>query len=323
MSQLTKDQLGQAATSGSGGRARRNIAVPIALQFTAMVGLGALLFPSAANWFAVVNHNADISGYVQQLEHIPTVEQREALAIAQQYNEHLPPGMLQDPYESSGAVREQQEGSAYHEYLHVLPTSENGVIGQLTYPQLGLSVPMFTGISDDILSRGAGHIYGSSLPVGGPSTHAVLTAHSGLMHTKLFSDLPDAQLGDTFQINILGETHTYRVDQLETVLPEQTENLRIVPGEDYVTLITCTPIGVNSHRLLVRGERVPTPASASEQVLAGDGVAAGFPWWAAGFLAGSAAVAFLLFRPRRKPAPALHSRTATSFPDHPEHEVKP
>ena len=136
----------------------------------------------------------------------------------------------------------------------------------------------------------------------------MLTSHSGLLNATLFTPLPKAKVGDTFNLTVLGEQHYYQVDGIETVEPFITDSLRVVAGEDRVTLITCTPIGVNSHRLLVHAHRVDGPASESgTRTIAGDGKTAGFPWWAVWFVGGSAAVGYLLFKPPRAPRRAAGS----------------
>ena len=274
---------------------------PVLLQLLAMIGIGALLYASAADWFSRLNHNAEVSGYVEAVERLPDADRLSALNIARDYNSHMPQGVLRDPF--SQTASDDADAAAYAAYEQVLTVSDNGVIGELRYPRLGIGLPVYHGTSDAVISKGVGHLYGSSLPVGGPSTHSVLTAHSGLVHASLFTPLPEAQIGDNFEITVLGETHHYRVDQIETVAPDHTGALRIVPGSDYVTLITCTPIGINSHRVLVRGERIPSPAAAGRQVIAGDGRTAGFPWWAVGFAAGSAGAAYFIFAPPRRSAP--------------------
>ncbi|MHA3683370.1 class C sortase [Leucobacter sp. HY1908] len=282
-------------------RVRRRLAVPIALQLLAMAGIGALVYSSAADWFATINHNAEVSGYTESVNKAPSQDLEHARTIAQNYNEHMPQGTLRDPY-TTPAPSEQgdEDGDAYALYEELLRVQGTTVMGELTYPRLGIGLPVYHGTSDDVLTKGAGHLYGSSLPIGGPSTHSVLTSHSGLVHANLFTDLPKAKIGDTFTVQVLGETHWYKVDQIDTVLPEETEGLRIVDGHDYVTLITCTPTGINSHRLLVRGERIAPPAESSgREAIAGDGKHAGIPWWVLIFTGGSAATAYLLFAPPR------------------------
>lgn len=295
-----------APQAGAPKTAKTSRRTPILLQVVAMIGIGALCYAPAADWFATLGHNAEISGYVNEVESIPTAEREAQLAAARDYNALMPQGMIRDPYGPQAHDSENADltaDSAYHAYEQVLRVNDNGVMGELSYPELGIGLPIYHGTSESVISRGIGHLYGSSLPVGGASTHSLLTAHSGLVHASLFTQLPNAELGDTFTISVMGETHYYRVDSIETILPEQTETLRIVPGQDYVTLITCTPIGVNSHRLLVRGERVDAPEGAGQLAIAGDGRTAGIAWWAVGFLGGSAAVALLLFAPPRKRNP--------------------
>lgn len=282
---------------------------PALLQVTAMIGIGALLYPSAADWFATLGHDAEISGYVREADQLPDALRLEKLDTARDYNAHIPAGTLSDPYAVDTDDAALRSDAAYQSYAEVLRVSDSGVIGELRYPGLGIFLPVYHGTSDEVLSKGVGHLYGSSLPVGGPSTHSVLTSHSGLVNASLFTPLVGAEIGDTFQVTVLGETHYYRVDRLETIEPFVTDALDIALGADYVTLITCTPIGINSHRLLVRGTRIPSPEVASEErVLAGDGRTAGFPWWIVGFAGGSAAVAYLLFwsgKPRRAGAHVL------------------
>lgn len=299
MQQSTLERPADGGASGSAPAPRRR-GVPIALQVLAMIGIGALLYPSAADWFATLRHDAEVSGYVDLVDALPDAEREAKLEAARQYNAHMPAGVLRDPYSADGAEEANAEDPAYRAYEQVLRVSDSGVIGELLYPRLGIGLPVYHGTAEPVLSAGAGHLYGSSLPVGGPSTHAVLTSHSGLVRASLFTPLPQARIGDAFQVTVLGETHHYEVDAITTVLPEHTEDLRIVDGADYVTLITCTPIGVNSHRLLVRGVRVPDPGTAGDRALAGDGRTAGFPWWAAGFIGGSAVTAYLLFAPPRR-----------------------
>ncbi|MBK0420128.1 class C sortase [Leucobacter sp. CSA1] len=263
-----------------------------------MAGLAILLYPAAANWFSARNHNNEIAGYTQGVADLPEAERQRELRLAEDYNARMPQGPLRDPYSSAPAT-ETEESAAYASYERLLGVSDSGVIGSLSYPEVGITLPVYHGTSDEVISKGAGHLYGSSLPVGGPSTHSVLTAHSGLASAKLFTDLHRSETGQLFSVEVLGEKHYYRVDSIVTVRPEDTRSLRIVAGEDYVTLITCTPIGVNSHRLLVRGVRVPPPESGREQ-LRGDEVSAGFPWWALALVGGSAASGVVLFRPRRR-----------------------
>lgn len=296
---------GQASTSPtstsqtSTGRAkRRQLRLSVALQLVAMVAIGLLVYPEAASWIARIGHNAEISGYVKQVDATPPEERKRILDAAYAYNDELEPGPLTDPYTSVNED-EAMRSDLFLAYEEMLRVSGTDAIGTINYPRLDIGLPAYHGTSDEVISKGAGHMYGTSLPIGGPSTRSVLTAHSGLPHSKLFTKLPQAKVGDTFWISVLGEDHHYRVEKTETVLPDDTRSLEIREGEDWVTLFTCTPIGVNSHRFMVHGVRLPDSEATRNETLGGDGVGLGFPWWAAWFVGGSGAVALLLFSPAR------------------------
>ena len=283
-------------------RSRGQFAVSGALQLLAMAAIGMLVYPDAASWVARIGHNSEISGYVEQVAATAPAERQRILDAAYAYNDELEPGPLTDPYISVNED-EAERSDLYLAYEEMLRVSGTDAIGTINYPRLDISLPAYHGTSDEVISKGAGHMYGTSLPIGGPSTRSVLTAHSGLPHSKLFTELPKAQIGDTFWISVLGEDHHYRVERTETVLPTETESLEIREGEDWVTLFTCTPIGVNSHRFMVHAVRLPDSEVDATAALDGDGVELGFPWWAVWFIGGSAAVGWLLFAPpKRKPA---------------------
>lgn len=145
------------------------------------------------------------------------------------------------------------------EYESLLDAGKDGVMGYVEVPSVGVSIPVYHYASEASLSKGLGHLYGSSLPVGGKNTHAVITGHRGLPSSRLFTDLDKVKKGDTFRVHVLNRDLYYRVDQIRTVLPDDTDDLAIREGEDLCTLLTCTPYGVNDHRLLVRGTRIPAP----------------------------------------------------------------
>lgn len=278
---------------------KQRLASNIALQVFAMFGIGLLIYPDGADWVNSLGHNSEISGYTRQIENTLPEERQRILDVAYNYNDQLEPGPLTDPYlsEAEDALVGSEVYKAYEEMLRVSGTD---AIGTLNYPDANIALPMYHGTSDEVISKGIGHLYGTSLPVGGPSTRAVVTAHSGLPHAKLFTELHDAQVGDIFWFSVLGEEHYYEVRELETVLPNETDSFQIIEGEDWVTLFTCTPVGVNSHRLLVHAQRIPGPEAVGEQVIDGDGIRAGFPWWLVIFLGGSALVALMLFMPAKK-----------------------
>ena len=143
--------------------------------------------------------------------------------------------------------------------MQSLSTSGTGIMGYITIPRIGVELPVYHGTSDGVLQVAAGHLEGSSLPVGGAGTHAVISAHRGLPSAKLFTNLDELEAGDTFTITVLDRVLTYEVDRISIVLPTETDLLQPVEGQDYVTLMTCTPYGINTHRLLVRGRRITTP----------------------------------------------------------------
>lgn len=265
----------------------------VVLQLLAMLGIGLLVYADAADWFSRFGHNSEISGYTQRVENTPSAERQRVLDAAYAYNESLEPGPLADPYVSQ-AQDELLQSDVYLAYEQMLSLSGTDAIGTVNYPELDIGLPVYHGTEEDTIAKGAGHLYGTSLPVGGPSTRAVLTAHSGLVHSKLFTPLLDAEIGDIFWISVLGEDHYYEVRETETVLPGETESLEIVDGEDWVTLFTCSPIGINSHRFLVHAQRIDGPELHDDVI---GGQSPGFPWWALWFILGSAVVAWLLFAP--------------------------
>lgn len=263
----------------------------ISMMTLASVGLGLLLYPTAANWFAVRDQASEIAGYSHAVDSMPGPEQKAMLARAEEYNQRLARGL-------TGIA-----DSSYPEYRANLSPQPGDVMAELTIPSLELTLPVYHGTGDDSLRRGVGHLFGTSLPVGGEGTHATLSAHSGRIDADLFTRLEDLKLGGLFSIDVVGRRLVYKVEHIATVSPNDNSQLQLVPGEDYVTLLTCTPTGVNSHRLLVRGSRVePVAKQQADEVIAGRNTDAGFPWWAVIFVGGVAAawgVGRYLDRPRR------------------------
>jgi sortase A len=190
--------------------------------------------------------------YEEVLQEADNSDLLEAKEKAIAYNDSITPGAsVEDAYSQEALI------NATRDYEGLLNIANDGIMGYLKIPKIGVQLPIYHGTDNDSLERGIGHLLGSSLPVGGDSTHTILTAHSGMASQKMFSDLPQLEVGDVFYLRILGETLAYQVDQINTVLPHDTTFLGIEQGEDLATLVTCTPFGVNTHRLLVRGERIP------------------------------------------------------------------
>lgn len=227
----------------------------LAVVLIFVLGLGIMLYPTIANYVNARSQTVAIDHY-EEAARANAAYYEGLLEQAQAFNREI--------FENGGLVNLNDGQKAAYETL--LNLNGDGVMGYIEIPRLELKLSIGHGTEEDVLQRMVGHIEGSSLPVGGESTHAVLSAHRGLPTAKLFSDLDLMQVGDRFTIHTLNQTLTYQVDQITVILPEEIEALAIEPGGDYVTLMTCTPYAVNTHRLLVRGVRVeeaaPTPEPA-------------------------------------------------------------
>lgn len=224
----------------------------IAILFLA--GFSLLLYPLAANEWNSYRQKKLIGSYEEEvavLEAAGAVDYAAEKEAAEAYNNALLPSILPDSFAN---VKEPGRDEAYMSCLNIIGT---GVMGTIEIPKIDITLPVFHTTEEDVLETAAGHLEGSSLPVGGKSTHAVISAHRGLPSAALFTDLDKMEKKDHFLLHILDETLCYEVDQISTVVPEDTKDLEVEDGKDLVTLLTCTPYGVNSHRLLVRGHRVP------------------------------------------------------------------
>lgn len=285
----------------------------ILIVLIAVMGVGLLLYPAAAAWFSDRVHATEISGYVATVDGVAQADKQALLAQARAYNAELPAGPLRDPYSLNEKGEQTSIGSGSDAYKAALSTGNAGIIGLISIPSIKSSLPIFHGTDDATLAKGVGHLFGSSLPVGGIGTHSVLTAHSGFVNATLFDDLEKVALGDVFSVTVLNETINYKVDKVQTVLPEDTEALRQVKGKDYITLITCTPTGINSHRLLVRGERTTATDTVGDgsQTLPSSSTDPGFPWWAL-TLAGTAVGAFYFTRPRGQRVSTVKKKASRS-----------
>ncbi|MBU5249513.1 class C sortase [Coprococcus comes] len=219
-----------------------------------LAGLSLLLYPFVANQWNNYRQKQLISSYEQ------TVSQKEAsngidydaeLKKAEAYNEALLPSILPDSFAIADASEEDQT------YMNTLNIAGDEMVGIVEIPKIDIKLPIYHTTEEDVLKQAAGHLEGSSLPIGGKSTHAVISAHRGLPSASLFTDLDQLKKGDHFLIHVLNKTLCYEVDKISVVKPEETSALAVEEGEDLVTLLTCTPYGVNTERLLVRGHRVP------------------------------------------------------------------
>lgn len=217
----------------------------VILVFILLVGVAILLYPSISDWWNSMHATQAIAGYVTAVEDLSGKEREEMLEAAKAYNESLANGV--------DFTMTEEEYKIYEDLLNVAGT---GIMGYVQISAIGVNLPVYHSVDESVLQIAVGHIPGSSLPVGGERTHCILSGHRGLPSAKLFSDLDQMVEGDTFTLNVMGQTITYMVDQIRIVLPEETDELAIKPGRDYCTLVTCTPYGVNTHRMLVRGKRI-------------------------------------------------------------------
>ena len=216
-----------------------------------LIALGITLYPMISTWYNE-RHQAEVHiHYQEKVEQVDNTKLIEAKELAVAYNQTILPGAQDEDSFSKEALL-----SASENYGSLLNLAGDGIMGYVEIPTIGVTLPIYHGTNNSTLERGVGHLLGSSLPVGGESTHSVLTAHSGMASQKMFSDLDRLKKGDVFFLDVLGEKLAYQVDQIKTVLPYDTTFLQTEIGNDLCTLVTCTPFGVNTHRLLVRGTRI-------------------------------------------------------------------
>ena len=219
----------------------------ILLTLGFLIGISVLLYPAFSNYWNSKTQSRAIVDYESVLEYLEPEDYSAIFQAAYDYNEAL--------YAVEYPLLNYKEVPGYYEALKIEGTS---IIGYVKIDKIGVELPIYHGTSDEVLNIGVGHLEGSSLPVGGESTHSVMSAHRGLPSAKLFTDLDRLEPGDTFQITVLDQVLTYQVDQVKVITPKEIADLQIVEGKDYCTLFTCTPYGINTHRLLVRGIRIET-----------------------------------------------------------------
>lgn len=230
---------------------KKKIIILCIAVFTFLIALGITLYPMISTWYNE-RHQAEVHiHYQEKVEQVDNTQLIEAKELAVAYNQTILPGAQDEDSFSKEALL-----SASENYGNLLNLAGDGIMGYVEIPTIGVTLPIYHGTNNSTLERGVGHLLGSSLPVGGESTHSVLTAHSGMASAKMFSDLDRLENGDIFFLDVLGEKLAYQVDQIKTVLPHDTTFLQTEIGSDFCTLVTCTPFGVNTHRLLVRGTRI-------------------------------------------------------------------
>ena len=227
-----------------------------------VLGIGIMSYPMIS---AMINNHALAQSsevYYNTVKNMDNKRYKELLAQAKNYNESLTDNVIiTDPFDEE-AYR--KIGANYEKTLDV---DGKGMIGYVEIPKISVNLPIYHGTSEEVLQKGAGHLQNTSFPIGGKSTHSVISAHTGMPTATMFDYLTEMKKGDVFYIRVIGKTLKYKVDKIKVILPDETNNLRIIHGEDHVTLLTCTPYGLNTHRLLVRGMRVPMDKSDEEQTI--------------------------------------------------------
>lgn len=226
-----------------------------------LLGLSIFLYPTISNWLATRTHYSQVSSFDTKVQSLQKKELERREEKAKEYNKQVQKSTqsISDPF------AEKQEGNQ-KSYADVLNIGD--VMGYVEIPKIDVKLPIYQGTSEEVLSRGIGYLEKSSLPIGGESTHTVLTGHRGLPSAKLFTDLDKMKESDVFYIHALDKILAYQVDQIKVVLPSEIEDLLIMNNQDYATLLTCTPYGVNTHRLLVRGHRIPYEPKGKEKATA-------------------------------------------------------
>ena len=241
----------------------------LAFVFIFLIGAGILFYPTISSWLAKRNHVVAHQSYERSVAELSAQEKKEMWEQAVHYNTRLVNSVIKDPFANIENIE------PFDEYYQTLDI-EDGIMGYIHIPEIEVLLPIYHGVSEEVLEKGVGHIPASALPVGGEGTHSVLTGHTGLSQVEMFNDLVEMREGNVFYLEILDKTLAYQINKIEVVLPDDVSSLHREEGKDKATLVTCTPYGVNSHRLLVTGERVPY-IEVAEQGREQDKVA--FPWW--------------------------------------------
>lgn len=231
---------------------KRRILISILSAACFLTAVVIMLYPAISNYVNQKYASEIQTAYVEQLRQTDGSELRLIKDLANAYNQSIVPGAMESDSYTKAAIL-----AASENYENQLNPTGDGTMGYIEIPKINVNLPVLHGTNADTLERGVGHLLGSSLPVGGSSTHTILTGHSGMASQKMFTDLAQLDFGDVFYIHVLNDTLAYQVDEINTVLPHDTTYLQIAQGEDYCTLVTCTPVGINTHRLLVRGYRIP------------------------------------------------------------------
>lgn len=264
-----------------------------------IIGLSLLLYPTIANKWNTYRQSQLISNYddkVSEMEKDGEIDYKAEWKKAQDYNNALVPMILPDSFAVADAKEERD--TAYESCLNI---TGDGIMGTVEIPKIDVKLPIYHYTTEEVLKNAAGHLEGSSLPIGGESTHSVISAHRGLPSAILFTDLDKMKKGDHFMIHVLDDVLCYEVDKISVVKPEDTSNLNVVEGEDLMTLLTCTPYGVNTERLLVRGHRVPYEETYEEEKGSSISLETNYILWViVGLVITAALIGGMYIRERRK-----------------------
>jgi len=230
----------------------------ILLVLMMITGISLLAYPTFSNWWNSFHSSQAVASYTEFVAHIDDNEYEQILGDAERYNKAV----------SQTGIKWMLTDQEKEEYNSLLDVSGSGIMGYIEIPRINVVLPVYHGTNEDVLQTAVGHLEGTSLPVGGAGTHCVLSGHRGLPSARLFTDLDKLTNGDTFVLNVLDEVLTYEVDRIRIVLPSDLSELAIEDGKDYCTLVTCTPYGINTHRLLVRGKRIESRSTLNVRVTA-------------------------------------------------------
>ena len=274
----------------------RRVVVPALII---LVGISVLLYPVVSTQWNNYIQRKVIEEYSSEITEVPQEQLNAAVEAAREYNANSGGGLILDPW----LARVSEDNQEYQRYLEQLSGLQ--AMSQVSIPSIDSSLPVYHGTTEEVLQKGLGHLYGTSLPVGGEGTHSVITGHTGLTTSTMWDNLVDVKEGDAIYVNTFGEKMKYQVTSTEVVLPHETESLAQQPDKDLITLITCTPYGVNSHRLLVHAERVPLDPEDETAFDKKNGI---LQWWMwALLIIAMLAIAYLLHwirKERRKAAAA-------------------
>jgi sortase A len=275
------------------------------IAIVCLIGVMVLLYPTGASWFSSIGQSEQLGNYTHDVQDVGPAGRHQALADAHAYNATLT-GDATLKANTRLPQANDTDLSSQATYDKLLAADPYGLMARIKIPSIDADLPIYHGTSEAVLQKGIGHLEGTSLPVGGVGTHAVLTGHRGLATSTLFTHLDQVKVGDTFTIEVFGEVLTYRVATTKIVQPDEAKSLYPQAGRDLVTLVTCTPLGINSERILVTGERIlPTPHK--DVVSAGKGAEVPFPWWMLQLAGAILALAFYVWATGR---PARHAAAA-------------